>query len=93
MRRFLYGNILFCKKNDKKKKFVEENGSVDLLKKKIYKDWLDATSYIIYARKNILLKNLYSIKFPISADYKFIFRFIQRKIKKFLLFHDRIYAV
>ena len=29
----LYGNILFCKKNDKKN--LLENGSVDLLKKKI----------------------------------------------------------
>ena len=67
------------------KKNLLENGSVDLLKKKDLKiGWMPPHTSI-YARKNILLKNLYSIKFPISADYKFILDLFSKKLKFYFL--------
>lgn len=79
----LYGNILFCKKNNKRK-FVRKWISRPFEKKDLKMGWMPPHTSI-YAKKNILLKNPYSIKFPISADYKFILDLFSKKLKFYFL--------
>lgn len=68
----VYGNVLFSNKDDLsliKRKWV----SSKFKPKKIFLGWMPPHTSI-FVRKNILLKNLYQTKYPISGDYFFILK-------------------
>jgi len=74
----LYGNILFCSKN--RKKIVRKWISRTFRKKDLALGWMPPHTSI-YVKRVEIIKNLYSIKYPISGDYKFILDLFHKKLK------------
>ena len=80
---FIYGNILFCEKNNIlkiKREWISEEININKLK---YGWMAPHTSFFV--RKKILLKNKYTNHYNISGDYHFILSLFSKKYKyKFL---------
>jgi len=80
---FIYGNVLFCEKNNIlkiKREWVSEEIDINKLKY----GWM-APHTTFYVRKKILLKYKYSKHYNISGDYHFILCLLIKKYKyKFL---------
>lgn len=73
----IYGNVKFCKKNNKKK-IVRYWKSEKFNIKKLRFGWMPPHTSI-YIKNKILKKNFYSEKYPISGDYKFILDIFSNK--------------
>lgn len=74
---FIYGNILFCEKNNIlkiKREWISEKININKLK---YGWMVPHTS--IFVRKKILLKNKYTNHYNISGDYHFMLSLFQEK--------------
>lgn len=78
----LYGNILFCSKN--RKKIVRKWISRPFKKRDLALGWMPPHTSI-YVKRGELVQNLYSIKYPISGDYKFILDLFHKKLKFYFL--------
>jgi glycosyltransferase len=80
---FIYGNILFCEKNNilkVKREWISEKIDINKLKY----GWM-APHPSFFVRKKILLKNKYINHYNISGDYHFMLSLFQQKFKyKFL---------
>lgn len=75
----VYGNLLFCK-NNKKKKIVRKWLSSTFNKQSLKFGWMPPHT-TIYVKSKVIKKNLYSLKYPISGDYKFILELFNKKLK------------
>jgi glycosyltransferase len=76
---FIYGNILFCEKNNIlkiKRKWISEEIDINKLK---YGWMAPHTSFFV--RKKILLKNKYFNNYNISGDYHFMLSLLHKKYK------------
>ena len=76
----IYGNVKFCKKNNKKK-IVRYWKSEKFNIKKLRFGWMPPHTSI-YVKNEILKKTRYSINYPISGDYEFILRLFSNKVYK-----------
>ena len=74
----VYGNLLFCNKNNKKQ-IVRKWISSAFNKKKLKYGWMPPHT-TIYVVSKIIKKNFYSLKYPISGDYKFILDLFNKKL-------------
>ena len=74
----VYGNLLFCKTN--KKKIVRKWLSSPFNKQNLRFGWMPPHT-TIYVNSKVIKKNLYSLKYPISGDYKFILDLFNKKLK------------
>lgn len=74
----VYGNLLFCK-NNKKKKIVRKWLSSTFNKQSLKFGWMPPHT-TIYVKSKVIKKNLYSLKYPISGDYKFILELFNKKL-------------
>ena len=80
----IYGNIKFCKQQ-KINQITRVWKSSNFDRSKLKYGWMPPHTSI-YAKKHLLLKNLYSENYPISGDYEFILKFFlntKYKIKFF----------
>jgi glycosyltransferase len=81
--KFIYGNILFCEKNNIlkiKREWISEKIDINKLKY----GWM-VPHPSLFVRKKILLKNKYINHYNISGDYHFMLHLFQKKYKyKFL---------
>ena len=75
----VYGNLLFCKTNNKKK-IVRKWFSSPFNKQSLKFGWMPPHT-TIYVNSKIIKKNLYSLRYPISGDYKFILELFNKKLK------------
>ena len=75
----VYGNLLFCKTNNKKK-IVRKWLSSPFNKQSLKFGWMPPHT-TIYVNSKIIKKNLYSLRYPISGDYKFILELFNKKLK------------
>jgi glycosyltransferase len=76
---FIYGNILFCEKNNIlkiKREWISEKTDI----KKLKYGWM-APHPSFFVRKKILLKNKYVNNYSISGDYHFMLRLFHKKYK------------
>jgi glycosyltransferase involved in cell wall biosynthesis len=73
----VYGNLLFCKIN--KKKIVRKWLSDSFKKQSLKFGWMPPHT-TIYVNSKIIRKNLYSLKYPISGDYKFVLELFNKKL-------------
>ena len=79
----LYGNILFCKKNNKRK-FVRKWISRPFEKKDLKMGWMPPHTSM-FIKSEVLKRNLYNPKYKIAADYDLILRLINKNYSfKFL---------
>jgi glycosyltransferase len=74
----VYGNLLFCKTN--KKKIVRKWLSGKFNRQSLKFGWMPPHT-TIYVNSKDIKKNLYSLKYPISGDYKFILELFNKKLK------------
>ena len=74
----VYGNLLFCNKNNKKQ-IVRKWISSTFNKKELKYGWMPPHT-TIYVVSKIIKKNFYSLKYPISGDYKFILDLFNKKL-------------
>jgi len=74
----LFGNILYVSRNNPSK-IIRKWISSDYKKDKILSGWMPAHP-TLFIKREILLKNLYSEKFPISGDYDFIIRLFKKNL-------------
>lgn len=77
--KFIYGNILFCEKNNIlkiKREWISEKIDINKLKY----GWM-APHPSFFVRKEILLNNKYINRYDISGDYHFILNLFHRKYK------------
>ena len=74
----VYGNLLFCKTN--KKKIVRKWLSGKFHRQSLKFGWMPPHT-TIYVNSKVIKKNLYSLKYPISGDYKFILELFNKKLK------------
>tara|TARA_B100000963_G_scaffold329054_1_gene318097 strand:+ start:1439 stop:2176 length:738 start_codon:yes stop_codon:yes gene_type:complete len=74
----VYGNLLFCNKNNKKQ-IVRKWISSAFNKKELKYGWMPPHT-TIYVVSKIIKKNFYSLKYPISGDYKFILDLFNKKL-------------
>lgn len=82
---FIYGNVLFCEKNNIlkiKREWISEEININKLKY----GWM-APHPSFFVRKKILLKNKYSNHYNISGDYYFMLRLFHKKYKHKFLNH------
>jgi glycosyltransferase involved in cell wall biosynthesis len=84
----IYGNVLFSNKKDLStinRKWISSKFS----KKKILLGWMPPHTSI-FAKKEVLLKNLYEIKYPISGDYFFILKIFNNINLRFRFINEYI---
>ena len=74
----LFGNILYVSRNNPSK-IIRKWISSDYKKDKILSGWMPAHP-TLFIKREILLKNLYSEKFPISGDYDFMIRLFKKNL-------------
>lgn len=80
----LFGNLIYVKRKNTSKiirKWISSKYKED----KILSGWMPAHP-TLFIKREILLKNLYSEKFPISGDYDFIIRLFKKNLKTY--FHN-----
>ena len=75
----VYGNLLFCETH-KKKKIVRKWLSSPFNRQSLKFGWMPPHT-TIYVNSKIIKKNLYSLRYPISGDYKFILELFNKKLK------------
>lgn len=80
----LYGNLIYVNRNNLSK-IIRRWNSSKYKKDKILSGWMPAHP-TLFVRREILLKNLYSKKFPISGDYDFMIRLLRKNLTTY--FHD-----
>lgn len=76
---FIYGNILFCEKNNIlkiKREWISEEIDINKLKY----GWM-APHTAFFVRKKIVLKNKYISNYNISGDYHFMLSLFEKKYK------------
>ena len=84
----IYGNIKFCSKHNIDKITRVWNSS-DFDRSKLKYGWMPPHTSI-YAKKNVLLNNLYSENYSISGDYQFILKIFLNHNYKIKFFNKNL---